>query len=109
MSRIFVKSALLSSLCLASVVGYAQDKPAKTPAQDPSTYMKVNAPFAESLVNKVKSAHADDIVKLGIHAVPPGEKDNVIIANITPSKNGKKSSAKDLENLATGKPVATKI
>jgi hypothetical protein len=85
-----------------------QAQKAKTPPQDPSTYMHVNAPFAQTLVDKVK-AHHDDIVKLGIHAVPPGETDNVIIANITRSKNGKKSSAADLEKLATGKPTAVRI
>jgi hypothetical protein len=71
--------------------------------------MHVHAPFAQSLVTKVKAAHNDEIVKLGIHAVPPGETDNVIIANITPSKNGKKSSSADLEKLAAGKPVAVRL
>jgi hypothetical protein len=85
-----------------------QAQKTKTPPQDPSTYMHVNAPFAQTLVDKVKEHH-DDIVKLGIHAVPPGEKDNVIIANITRSKNGKKSSAADLEKLATGKPTAVRL
>lgn len=109
MSRILAKSTFLCSLCLVSIAGFAQDKPAKTPPQDPSTYMQVHAPFAETLVNKVKANHGDDIVKLGIHAVPPGEKDNVIIANITPSKIGKKSSDGDMKNLATGHPVAKKL
>lgn len=103
------KVLLLCVLSMAPAAGFAQDKPAKAPAQDPSTYMKVNAPFAEDLVNKVKAAHNDEIVKLGIHAAPPGEKDNVIIANITPSKIGKKSSDNDMKNLATGKPVAKKL
>ena len=103
------KVLLLCILSMAPAAGFAQDKPAKAPAQDPSTYMKVNAPFAEDLVNKVKAAHNDEIVKLGIHAAPPGEKDNVIIANITPSKIGKKSSDNDMKNLATGKPVAKKL
>jgi hypothetical protein len=97
------------SLAIAPAMMLAQSKPAKAPSQDPSTYMKVNAPFAQSLVVKIKAAHDDQIVKLGIHAVPPSETDNVIIANITPSKNGKKSSAADLEKLAAGKPVAVKI
>lgn len=109
MSLSIAKGLFFCSLCVVSLTGYAQDKPAKTPAQDPSTYMHVNAPFAQSLVVKVKAAHDSDIVKLGIHAVPPGEKDNVIIANITPSKNGKKSSDNDLKNLATGKPVAKRL
>jgi hypothetical protein len=103
------KTRLLFALSVASMSAFGQDKPAKLPVQDPSTYMKVHAPFAEDLVNKVKSAHNDEIVKLGIHAVPPGEKDNVIIANITPSKIGKKSSDGDMKNLAIGKPVAKKL
>jgi len=86
----------------------AQAQKTKTPPQDPATYMHVNAPLAQELVDKVK-AHHDDIVKLGIHAVPPGETDNVIIANITRSKNGKRSSATDLEKLATGRPTAVRI
>lgn len=109
MSLSTARTLLLCALSMTPVVAIAQDKPAKAPAQDPSTYMKVNAPFAENLVNKVKAAHNDEIVKLGIHAVPPGEKDNVIIANITPSKIGKKSSDKDMQNLATGKPVAKRL
>jgi hypothetical protein len=111
MSMSIIKGILVCSLglSLAPAALVAQEKPAKSPSQDPSTYMKVNAPFAQTLVVKVKAAHDDQIVKLGIHAVPPNETDNVIIANITPSKNGKKSSATDLEKLAGGKPVAAKI
>src|ERR1700722_7723198 len=99
MSLSAAKAVVLCVLGAAPLASFAQSKPAKTPAQDPSTYMHVHAPLAEDLVNKEKAAHNDEIVKLGIHAVPPGEKDNVIIANITPSKNGKKSSDKDLQNL----------
>jgi hypothetical protein len=111
MSKSIVKGILICSLSFAimPVTTLAQEKPAKTPSQDPSTYMHVHAPYAQALVMKVKAAHDDQIVKLGIHAVPPGETDNVIIANITPSKNGKKSSAGDLAKLATGKPVAVRV
>jgi hypothetical protein len=111
MSKIFVRNLLAASLGMAACTAFAFSqtvKPAKTPAQDPSTYMKVNAPLAQSVLIKVK-AHHDDIVKLGLHAVPPGETDNVIIANITPSKNGKKSSSADLEKLAKAKPIAVRI
>jgi hypothetical protein len=111
MSKSIVKGVLACSLSLVIAAGMmlAQAKPAKTPSQDPSTYMHVNAPFAQSLVVKVKAAHDEQIVKLGIHAVPPSETDNVIIANITPSKNGKKSSSTDLQKLAENKPIAVKI
>jgi hypothetical protein len=104
MSASIVKSILAFCLLSTLVVGmvFAQEKAAKTPAQDPSTYMHLHAPFAQSLVEKVKAAHNDQILKLGIHAVPPGETDNVIIANVTPSKNGKKSSPTDLENPRGG-------
>jgi len=108
MSKI-ITTALMSTFLLASAAVYGQDKPVASAPQDPSTYMHVHAPFAETLVNKVKAAHDDQIVKLGIHAVPPGEKDNVIIANITASKIGKKSSDGDMKNLATGHPVAKKL
>ena len=83
-------------------------KTAKHPSQDPSTYMQVNAPLAQAVVVKVKAKH-DGIVKLGIHAVPPGATDNVIIANIAPSKIGKKSSKADLEKLAMNKPIAVRL
>jgi hypothetical protein len=111
MFHIITRNLLAAMLCISSCTALVQaqnSKPAKTPAQDPSTYMKVNAPLAQSILVKVK-AHHDDIVKLGLHAVPPGETDNVIIANITPSKIGKKSSPTDLEKLAKAKPIAVRI
>lgn len=109
MSSPIAKTILLCALSISPLGLFAQGGPTKAPAQDPSTYMKVHAPFAQNLVNKVKTSHSDEIVKLGLHAVPPGETDNVIIANITPSKIGKKSSDNDMKNLATGKPVAKKL
>jgi hypothetical protein len=105
------KGILACSLCLslAPALLQAQEaKKAKTPAQDPSTYMHVSAPLAQAVLVKVKSHH-DDIVKLGLHAVPPGETDNVIIANITPSKIGKKSSPTDLSKLAKQTPIAVRV
>jgi hypothetical protein len=64
--------------------------------------------LAQSIIVKVKARH-DDIVKLGLHAVPPGLKDNVIIANDAPEKVGKKSSAADLEKLAQSKAIAVPL
>jgi hypothetical protein len=107
-SKLIAKSILACSLVFNLAPSMVHAQKAKTPPQDPSTYMHVDAPLAQALVDKVK-AHHDDIVKLGIHAVPPNEKDNVIIANITRSKNGKKSSSADLEKLAAGKPTAVRL
>ena len=57
---------------------------------------------------EVKSRHAE-IKKLGLHAVPPGATDNVIIGSETPSKIGKKSSPADLDKLAQHKPIALRV
>ena len=107
----FAKIALGCLLCITLTPSAIQAQSAtkvKTPPQDPSTYMHVSAPLAQAVLVKVKAKH-DDIVKLGLHAVPPGEADNVIIANITPSKIGKKSSPKDLEKLAKATPIAVRV
>ncbi len=90
---------LLTIDILLSVLAIAQQQPSKIP---------VHAPFAQALVLKTKAAHPE-IHKLGIHAVPPGETDSAIIANNIPAKIGKRSSAKDLQHLATGQPWVTKI
>jgi hypothetical protein len=111
MRRSLANGLIVLMFCIgtSSIETSAQaTKAKKNPPQDPSTYMHVDAPLAQSILVKVKARH-DDIVKLGLHAVPPGTTDNVIIANITPSKIGKKSSAKDLENLAQNKPVAARL
>jgi DNA-binding beta-propeller fold protein YncE len=86
---------LLSILMLAVAV------PAALPAQ--STYIPVNAPYAQSLVVATKNAHPE-LQKLGLHAIPPGQSDYAIIANAILSKIGKKSSAPDLVVRTSGKP-----
>jgi hypothetical protein len=103
------KSLLALSLCIsiAPLSIQAQHVDANS-QQSRSNYIPVSAPLAQAIILRVK-AHHDDIVKLGLHAIPPGDTDNAIIANITPSKIGKKSSAKDLENLAENKPVAARL
>jgi hypothetical protein len=102
------KILLVFWLCVCAGSPMVRGQSPKKPAQDPSTYMHVNAPLAQSILVKVK-AHHDDIVKLGLHAVPPGSTDNVIIANIAPEKIGKKSSGADLQKLAQNKPIAVRL
>ena len=101
------KTLVACSLCVSVAPLEMQAQAAKA-FKDPSNYVQVSAPLAQSILVKVKSGH-DDIVKLGLHAVPPGTTDNVIIANITPSKIGKKSSAADLEKLAQNRPIAVRL
>jgi hypothetical protein len=102
------KAPFVFSFCLLTVPVAMQAQAKKDPPQNPSTYMHVSAPLAQSVLIRVKAQH-DDIVKLGLHAVPPGESDNVIIANIAPEKIGKKSSPADMEKLAQNKPIAVAL
>ena len=99
------------SLCtLASLLslGLSMSPAFGQKSQPASEYVHVDAPFAQSLVDKEMASHSD-IGKLGIHAIPPGAADNVIIACNIRSKNGKKSSTADLEKLAAGKSGAARI
>jgi DNA-binding beta-propeller fold protein YncE len=73
------------------------------PAQAASVYVPVNAPYAQDLLVKTASEHPE-LQKLGLHAIPPGQKDYAIIANPITSKIGKKSSEDDLAVLHSGKP-----
>ncbi len=75
-------------------------------AQAPAR-VEVHAPFAEQLIQKEKAVHPE-IQKLGLHAVPPGQTKNVIIANNLPGKVGKVSSPSDMQLVAPGKPVAVR-
>lgn len=69
--------------------------------------VEVRAPFAEQLIQKEKAMHPE-IQKLGLHAVPPGQTQNVIIANNLPEKIGKVSSQNDMRLVAPGQPVAVR-
>jgi len=97
----------ISTISLSTALGM-QAQTQKAPSDKQSTYAHVSAPLAQSILVRVK-AHHDDIVKLGLHAVPPGSTDNVIIANIAPEKIGKRSSTADLEKLAQNKPIAVPL
>ncbi len=79
----------------------------QTQAQAPAK-AQVSAPFAQQLIVKVKMAHPE-IQKLGLHAVLPGQDQNVIIANNLPEKIGKVSSANDMQLVASGEPQAVRI
>jgi len=105
MLKLSAKFILISSLLLAPMA--TQSLHSQT-AKTASAQIQVNAPLAQSIVDKTMTSH-NDISKLGIHAVPPGVTDNVIIACNIRSKNGKKSSLADLEKLATAKPLAARI
>jgi hypothetical protein len=53
------------------------------------------------------SAHPD-LRKMGLHAIPPGGTDSVIIANANISRIGVKSTAGDLDAVKDGKTYCAK-
>ncbi len=77
-------------------------KPAETAVAQP-----VHAPRALQLEMAMLSAHPD-LRKMGLHAVPPGGRDSVIIANANTSRIGVKSSAGDLDAVKGGKTYCAK-
>ncbi len=87
----------LMSTCLlgcATLIAQQGTAPAK---------VAVNAPFAQQMIVKEKMMHPE-IQKLGLHAVPPGQTQNVIVASNLPEKIGKVSAASDMEHVASGAP-----
>ena len=64
----------------------------------------VQARFAQNLVTATMASHPE-LQKMGLHVVPPGKSDDVIVACSVPTKIGKKSSPADLEVEHTGKPA----
>ena len=67
----------------------------------PSDAELLKAPFAENLVLTTLSAHPD-LRKLGLHAVPPGQSESVIVANGNAGRIGIKSTQGDLDAVKDG-------
>ncbi len=63
----------------------------------------VEAQLAQHIVTTTMSTHPE-LQKMGIHVIPPGQQDEIIVACSVPSKIGKKSSANDLAVKQSGKP-----
>jgi DNA-binding beta-propeller fold protein YncE len=82
--------------------------PPSQPLEPTPTAEQINAPFAETLVLETLSANPD-LRKMGLHTVPPGEHDSVIIANGNLDRLGRKSSAGDLAVLSSGKTYCKRI
>jgi hypothetical protein len=92
MHRPFRKTHLAAALAAVAFIASAQ-----------SNYIPASAPYAETLIVNTKAKHKE-LQKLGLHAIPPGQSEYAIIANIYPEKIGKKSSAGDLKVVTGGKP-----
>jgi DNA-binding beta-propeller fold protein YncE len=70
--------------------------------------LNVSAPYAQKLVDEAIASNPG-VQKMGIHVKPPDSQDSVVIANGIPSKIGKKSSAKDLSVVTSGKSTVVKV
>jgi hypothetical protein len=70
--------------------------------------LDVSAPYAQKLVEEALAANPG-LQKMGIHAKPSESQDSVVIANGISSKIGKKSSAKDLSVVTSGKSTVAKV
>jgi DNA-binding beta-propeller fold protein YncE len=73
----------------------------------PVTAQPVHAPRALELEMATLSAHPD-LRKMGIHAVPPGGTDSLIVANANTSRIGIRSSDGDLAAVKDGKTYCAK-
>jgi hypothetical protein len=85
-------------------------QPLNIPAAKPveaSMAATVHAPRALDLDMSMLSAHPD-LRKMGLHAIPPGGKDSVIVANANTSRIGVPSSAGDLDAVKDGKTYCAK-
>jgi DNA-binding beta-propeller fold protein YncE len=74
---------------------------------DPVVSIAVDAPAAEQLILTTMSAHPY-LRKMGLHAIPEGAKDSVIIANANANRIGVKSSDGDLDAVKDGKTYCVK-
>jgi hypothetical protein len=70
--------------------------------------LNVSAPYAQKLVDEAMTSNPG-VQKMGIHVKLPDSQDSVVIANGIPSKIGKKSSAKDLSVVTSGKSTVAKV
>src|SRR4051812_26846269 len=91
-----IRISVIAAACALLVQVPALYAQAPAPAATP-VYGKAaeNKNFAQQLVNQLM-ADNPDLYSAGIHAVPPGAKDMVIVAQ-TKDLIGKKSSASDLK------------
>jgi len=70
--------------------------------------LNVSAPYGQKLVDEAMASNPG-VQKMGIHVKPPDSQDSIVIANGIPSKIGKKSSAKDLSVVTSGKSTVVKV
>jgi DNA-binding beta-propeller fold protein YncE len=101
LSRYFVSVPQHDSTPASVLVYETVGVPVFKAKQDQVAY-EVHAPAAEGLVRSTLSNHPA-IRKIGLHAVQPGQKDSVIIANGNATRIGIKSTDGDFDAVKSGK------
>jgi hypothetical protein len=93
------------ALFLASLLAVNGRAAVASPAKAPPHYGSAseNHVFAQILVNELKAGNPE-LLAMGLHAIPPGSKDEKMIAS-TDDSIGKLDSAADREVPASGKIV----
>lgn len=106
LNRYFVAIPQSGSSSASIAVFEPANVPASKPDQ-PSDALSVSAPFAERLVLSMLSDRPD-LRKMGLHAVPPGQTESVIVANGNGTRIGVKTTDGDFEAVKDGKTYCSK-
>ncbi len=69
----------------------------------PSALLPGKSP-AQRLVDELSKKHPE-LVRIGLHVIPPGSSENIIVASNLAAKLGQKSDPEDLRAMETGRPV----
>lgn len=63
--------------------------------------------YAQRLVDELAAKHPD-LVRVGMHVMPPNRRENILIACTAAERIGQKSDPEDLKAMNTGQPVVMK-
>jgi hypothetical protein len=107
MNRYFVAVPASDNAAASVAILQPMNMPVSKTAASTEVPQPVTAPRALKLDLATMSAHPD-LRKMGFHAIPPGGKDSVIIANANTSRIGYKSSQGDLDAVKDGKTYCAK-
>ena len=107
LNRLFVAIPQSTSESAHIIVFEPTNIPApKNPVDEPKA--SVNAPIAESIVLETLSRHPA-LRKLGLHVMPPGQENMVIVANGNATRIGVRTTDRDFAAVKDGKTYCARI
>jgi len=107
MNRYFAAVPATNGAAASVAILQPMNLPAVNAAASTEVPHAVTAPRALQLDLAMMSAHPD-LRKMGLHAIPPGGKESVIIANANVTRIGYKSTQGDLDAVKDGKTYCVK-